>query len=709
MTEKAAGGDVSSAHAREDSDPPTTQDTAAGESGPAADRAAATSGATSPTDDAHPGTADGPTPDAEGDRAPSALTNGALGRSDAAAPGSSAADTGSVAPAPDRSEGYGDPVSSSTPVVPSSLRPEPWPSPVAAGPATELTAAETASETTVPSDPLDPPGAADEAASGATAAVGATGAESAPQDRLGRPGRPVLAFAAIAGVVLMAAPFAVNETSQRLPGTTVALVDQEGILGYFMRSDSDGNGEAGAMAEQQSPSSLSASGLMTGVEEQPAPNDGYVPEVLSQEEPEEGGPGDSGDPDSSGSSGSGSGASPDGESSDSSDNEGSEVAVGSDTSGNDLFSGSGGDDDEEDDEENEDVSALGNGQGEDTRGSGSDGESGSPGGSEDDGDVPLGDLPDHNTNGPLTMAATQDSEEGTGTLAADDDGDGESAPEDTSAVLSGGAPATEREEPAEEITYGQRPASVGEPLNTDNGNLLFKATPPEAPEGWAQERTEEHEVQEPATPQNGEDVDEDPDAPEQEEPSTVERLPAEELPPPPEFRYAEVAGVGCAPNERIAYGTAGEFWEGDGTHSWAFGFEGGFAKEKCDGRWHAIPVSGDPDAPNGRYAFWTFNIGFTDAQCEIYVHIPDAESPRWVGGTPAQYQLHPSADPATSEPFASFTVDQVADKGGWVHVGAYTPPGDTISVKLQNSGSDQIDGQDTNAHVVASAVRTRCN
>ncbi|SIO90775.1 Fibrinogen-binding protein [Nocardiopsis sp. JB363] len=631
-----------SARAREDSDPSTTQDTAAGadaartagETGPAA-----TSGAASPTDDAHPGAADGLLPDAEGDRVSSVLTNGALGRSDAAALGSLAADTGSVAPAP---------------------------------------------EIAAPSDLLDPQGTAAEATPNTTAAaVGATAAEADSGSRLGRPGRPVLAFAAIAGVVLMVTPFAVSETSQRLPGTEFDLVDQEGVLGYFVRSDTSASAESAAMTAQRT----SVPGSMAGVEE-PAPDSGYVPEVLSQEDPEQGGVEDTEGPGSD-DSGSEAGGSPDGGSGDSSDGEDS------DASGNDPSSGPGGEEEDEDTRESGSGGEPGEEEEEDTRESGSDGESGDSGDSEIDGDSPLGDLPDHNTNGPLALIAPDNSgqaddadapaeeadddddadapaDDDDADAPADDERDGGPAPEDE-------GPGTEEEAPSEaQILAERRPVSVGEPLNTDEETPLAEVLSQEAPEeGRSQEEVD------------------------QESPADEE--------PPPEFRYAEVAGVGCAPNERIAYGTAGEFWEGDGTHSWAFGFEGGFDTENCDGRWHAIPVSGDPDAPNGRYAFWTFNIGFTDAQCEIYVHIPDAESPRWVGGAPAQYQLHPSADPATSEPFASFTVDQVADKGGWVHVGAYTPPGDTISVKLQNSGADQIDGQDTNAHVVASAVRTRCN
>ncbi|NYJ37907.1 carbohydrate-binding protein [Nocardiopsis aegyptia] len=747
MTEHAAGRDGSPpARARDDSGPSATQGTAA-DADAAARTAdgpgpAATSGAVPPADGAHPGAAadatggaaDGPAPNTGGDHTPSDLANGTLGRSYAAVLGSPTADTGSAAPTPEPPAVYGDPDSSSNPVVPASLRPESRQDLAAARSGTAPTADETASGAAAPSEPPAPPGIAADAASveaapveaapveavadttaaareaasedvASAAAVGA--AEADPRDRLGRPGSPVLAFAAIAGVVLMATPFAVNETSQRLPGTAIALADQEGVLGYFMRADTGTDGDSTVTTERQLSAGTSESGLVTGVEERPAPDSGYVPEVLPQEESEQDSAGNAEEPDS-GDAGSAPDASTEGGSSGSSDGEGSEA------SRDGLSPNSGGEGEGEDapgsvsgsDGESSDSDGSGGdgnpphggddeGEGEDTQGPGSDsdaesgesedsGDSDDSGGSEGDGDSPLGGLPDHNTDGPVTMAAPQgsDGDEGTDATAADDRDRGSA-----------------RE--------GEGPGAEGEPLNPDNGTPLTEVVPQGTPE---EQRPREQVDQEPQTPRNGEGTDGRPGEPQRDQPPAGERPPAEGAPlRGPEFRYAEVAGVGCAPNERIAYGTAGEFWEGDGTNSWAFGFEGGFTQENCDGRWHAIPVSGDPDQPNGRYAFWTFNIGFTGAQCDIYVHIPDAESPRWVGGAPAQYRLHPSADPATSEPFASFRVDQVADKGGWVHVGTYTPPGDTISVKLQNSGTDRIDGQDTNAHVVASAVRTRCN
>ncbi|MBR8743379.1 hypothetical protein DSY14_16845 [Nocardiopsis sp. MG754419] len=605
--------------------------------------------------DPGPGSGDG--------RALSVPRDVTLGRSDTAAP------------LTERTAGSGEPVSPPQTGVPMSLRPEPQQAVAEAPTGTAQVQGETAQNTDAAAADAT---AAYAAAEGTASAAAASTDEVALRDRLGRPGRPTLAFAAIAGVVLMATPFAVNETSQRLPGTAMGLVDQQGVFGYFALSGAGSGADAASLTDQRAQSAAVASGPATAALEQPGSESGYVPEVLPQEPPVPAGVTPSEEPDDDG-TGPSSDAPREGGPGDPVDTEDAESSSG------DLAPdfGAGGDEDEDDrDSDPED------GGSEDSEG-GEDGEG--------DGDSRVGALPDRNTDGPLSMTAFQGSE----VEDTDDEGDGDPDPQ--------------REEPADDKetrsadaeTRAEDTDALSEPMRTDGGIPLADAVPQESPSHHPREETQK----EPLTPRSGEgsDSDEDSGVLEQGYRPTVEKVPAEGPPPPPEFRYAEVAGVGCAPNERIAYGTAGEFWHGDGTDSWAFGFEGGFTAENCDGRWHAIPVSGDPDVPNGKYAFWTFNIGFTDAACDVYVHIPDAESPRWVGGEPAQYQLHPSADPATSEPFASFTVDQVADKGGWVYVGSYDAPGDTISVKLQNSGADQVDGRDTNAHVVASAVRTRCN
>ncbi|MFC3997267.1 hypothetical protein ACFOVU_15150, partial [Nocardiopsis sediminis] len=470
-------------------------------------------------------------------------------------------------------------------------------------------------------------------------------AEASPHDRLGRPGRPALAFAAIAGVVLMATPFAVNETSQRLVSTPIDPVDQEGLLGYMVRPDGDASGSAMTATEERPPSGSSAAGP-TGVDSEPAPDTGYVPEVQPQEQPQQGAAGEQEDPGSGDSAGSGSDGSSSAGSGDPGDEPGGDGSgtSGSDSSGDGLFSGWGlfGDDEEE---EEGDSSQSGNGQGGDE--STSDSDSAEDEDAEADGES--GGLQDRNTDGAVPMA------DGSG-----DDRDDDSSDEE------GDEPGSQDADGASNV-----PPMAPGPRQPDPDR--------EIPEGL-----EDRLPQQPAEEQK----------PQEERPQEPQR--------DPEFRYEEIAGVGCAPNDRIAYGTAGK------SDSWDYGLNGGYAEQNCDGRWHAIPVSGDPAEPSGRYAFWTFNIGFTGAECNIYVYVPDVESP--LGGIPAYYKLHPSADPATtqSEPFASFRVNQVENKGSWVHVGSYSPPGDTFSVKLQNRGADQVDGRDT-THVVASAVRTTCN
>ncbi|MFC3999298.1 hypothetical protein ACFOVU_25535 [Nocardiopsis sediminis] len=755
MAEQAAGRDASSPTYAygDDADPAAAQ--AARDPGSAAGNAAAADhdapapGASAPADGPDSGAAprgadSGATDRAPADvgaagaedRTPSVLTNGTLGRADAAASGTPSGQVGGTGPAPEPSSASSGPISQPIPVVPASLRPEPEQRPAAAqadppapaGGATEAAPAEAGTET------ADTGREEAAAAAAAPAAAGAAAAEADARDRLGRPGRPVLAFAAIAGVVLMATPFAVNETSQRLVATSIDPVDQEGLLGYMVRPDGDASGSAMTATEERPPSGSSAAGP-TGVDSEPAPDTGYVPEVQPQEQPQQGAAGEQEDPGSGDSAGSGSGS--DGSSSagsgdpgDTPGSEGSGSPGSSGSSGDDWFSGWGlfGSDDEEEEEEEEGSSASGNGRGGDesdsTSNSSSNSSSDSDSAEDEDAeaDGESGGLSDRNTDGAVPLAGSGGSgndrdedddssaEKGDEPAAQDADGasDAPAAPMAPGPMVSSDIPEGLEDRLPQQPAEEQRPQEPAEEQRPQEERPQEPAEEQRPQEERPQEPAEEQQPQreEPQEPQHEAVRDEEPP---QEEPP-AEQPPAEQPPPPPapEPRYEAVAGVGCAPDERIAYGTSGEFWEGDGTDSWAFGFDGGYTEQNCDGRWHAIPVSGDPAAPSEPYSFWTFNIGFTGANCDIYVHIPEAESPRWVGGVPAYYQVHPSADPATSEPFGSFRVNQVEDKGSWVHVGQYSPPGDTLSVKLNNRGADQVDGQDTNAHVVASAVRTSC-
>ncbi|GAA1780364.1 hypothetical protein [Streptomonospora arabica] len=170
----------------------------------------------------------------------------------------------------------------------------------------------------------------------------------------------------------------------------------------------------------------------------------------------------------------------------------------------------------------------------------------------------------------------------------------------------------------------------------------------------------------------------------------------------PEF--TALAGPGCPGGAGASYGAAGR---GGDAPRWATR-DGGYALDGCDGTYDAIPVSGTAEYGDGRYAYWSFTPGFADAQCDVYVYIPEDASPQWVTDREAMYQIFPGPEPSGSAA-AVFGVRQAESKGGWVKVTGFVSPTERFTVQLTNIGEDAVAGQGgATSHVAASAVRASC-
>jgi hypothetical protein len=172
--------------------------------------------------------------------------------------------------------------------------------------------------------------------------------------------------------------------------------------------------------------------------------------------------------------------------------------------------------------------------------------------------------------------------------------------------------------------------------------------------------------------------------------------------------FLAVAGPGCQDSPGSSYANEGRWDSAEGTASWATR-PGGYAQEGCDGGYEALPVSGDPEQGNGQYATWTFTPGEAGIACELYVHVPDDESPLWISPGEAHYQLF-SGPSAEGSPVAVFGIDQAGIRGGWVQVTGFTSPTEEFTVKLTNAGADALaDQEHASSHVAASAVRASCS
>lgn len=178
---------------------------------------------------------------------------------------------------------------------------------------------------------------------------------------------------------------------------------------------------------------------------------------------------------------------------------------------------------------------------------------------------------------------------------------------------------------------------------------------------------------------------------------------------PVEDRYRALTGPGCAGgDDGSSYDSEGRWQSAEGSASWATR-PGGYDQEGCEGSYDAIPVSGDPERGDHQSAAWTFAPGEEGAVCEIYVHVPDDESPVWVASGEARYLIHPGEDD-TEAPVAVFGFDQSQVRGGWVQVTGFVSPSEQFTVRLTNAGEDPFPDQEhANAHVAASAMRADCS
>ncbi|MFV2198537.1 hypothetical protein [Nocardiopsis sp. LOL_012] len=173
--------------------------------------------------------------------------------------------------------------------------------------------------------------------------------------------------------------------------------------------------------------------------------------------------------------------------------------------------------------------------------------------------------------------------------------------------------------------------------------------------------------------------------------------------------FSAITGPGCLPAEGAAYGRSGRWDSAEGTASWATR-PGGYALEGCDGSYEAIPVSGSTDQHDQwQYAYWSFSPGRPDATCEIYVHVPEDESPLWLAESEAFYEIYSGPLPE-GDPIAYFGLTQSELRGMWVQVTGFTSPTEEFTVQLTNTGADAFaDQEHTRSHVAASVVRTTCS
>ncbi len=174
--------------------------------------------------------------------------------------------------------------------------------------------------------------------------------------------------------------------------------------------------------------------------------------------------------------------------------------------------------------------------------------------------------------------------------------------------------------------------------------------------------------------------------------------------PPPEGRFTEWAGPGCAAGEYREYG---RFEKGEA--GWYGVGSGGFTGGGCDGRFSAVPMSGSPTEDRGSTATWSWHLGDGFRECALTVFVPAAPEGRArdVAGDPTVYRVLSDPDDADSA-YTGFAVRQTRHLGRPVEVGNYPVKGDTFAVLLIDRGRDWGAADRVGAHHAAAQMRASC-
>ncbi|WP_406501781.1 hypothetical protein OHA04_33580 [Streptomyces sp. NBC_01590] len=168
--------------------------------------------------------------------------------------------------------------------------------------------------------------------------------------------------------------------------------------------------------------------------------------------------------------------------------------------------------------------------------------------------------------------------------------------------------------------------------------------------------------------------------------------------------YTGVAGPGCATPAGGGYQQDGYF--SDGSAGWYTRSSGGWSGNGCNGRYVAVPMSGDTGVDAKSRVKWWWKPGTQARTCQISVYIPNSNTSLYVGGHPTKYHVLVNANDRSTM-YSSFTINQVAHRGQWVDAGTFALKGSTIGVKLLDRGDDWSKGWEK-AHHAAAQIKVTC-
>lgn len=165
--------------------------------------------------------------------------------------------------------------------------------------------------------------------------------------------------------------------------------------------------------------------------------------------------------------------------------------------------------------------------------------------------------------------------------------------------------------------------------------------------------------------------------------------------------YSAWAGHGCSSGGGSGYGEYGRYDDGD--EGWYTVDYGGYDGGSCDGSYAAVPMSGSRTQDNENSAWWWWSVDSAYDTCTIEVFVPNGDSTD-VGGDPTTYQVLSERGGA----YATFQIDQRANRGSLVNAGTYRVEGGRIAVRMLDRGQDWDDDGPTYAHHAAGQMKATC-
>ncbi|MEU7060999.1 adhesin [Streptomyces sp. NPDC046197] len=168
--------------------------------------------------------------------------------------------------------------------------------------------------------------------------------------------------------------------------------------------------------------------------------------------------------------------------------------------------------------------------------------------------------------------------------------------------------------------------------------------------------------------------------------------------------YSAWVGHGCPSGTYGGYAEYGRY--SDGMEGWYTVDQGGYDGGSCDGSFAAVPMSGSRTQDHDNGALWWWSVGRAYDTCAIGVFVPSGDSTD-VGGDPTTYRV--LSDPQDeSSAYATFQIDQRANRGRLVDAGTYRVQDGRIAVRLLDRGQDWNDNGPTYTHHAAAQMRITC-